>query len=126
MGAEVVPMPKKKIGSQTPTKSVILPYDAKKSLGREAIEIYEKSGRTAYDWQRFLVDAIMARNNDDLWTHMMFGFSVPRQNGKNEVIAIRELWGLINGECILHTAHRTTTRSEERRVGKECRSRWSQ
>ena len=109
MGAEVVPMPKKKIGSQTPTKSVILPYDAKLSLGREAIELYEKSGRTAYDWQRFLVDAIMARNNDDLWTHMMFGFSVPRQNGKNEVIAIRELWGLINGERILHTAHRTTT-----------------
>lgn len=109
MVAEVVPMPKKKIGSQTPSKSVILPYDAKKSLGHEAIEIYEKSGRTAYDWQRFLVDAIMARNNDDLWTHMMFGFSVPRQNGKNEVIAIRELWGLINGERILHTAHRTTT-----------------
>src|SRR5690606_39804912 len=91
MGAEVVPMPKKRIGEQTPSRSFILPYDAKRSLGREAIEIYEKSGRTAFDWQRFLVDAIMARNNDDLWTHMTFGFSVPRQNGKNEVVAIREL-----------------------------------
>src|SRR5690625_5918851 len=40
---------------------------------------------------------------------MNFGFSVPRQNGKNEVIAIRELFGLKNGERILHTAHRTTT-----------------
>jgi phage terminase large subunit-like protein len=109
MGAEVVPMPQKKIGNQTPTKSVILPYDAKKSLGHEAIEIYEKSGRTVFDWQRFLIDAILARNNDGLWTHMMFGFSVPRQNGKNEVVAIRELFGLFKGEKILHTAHRTTT-----------------
>ena len=40
---------------------------------------------------------------------MKFGFSVPRQNGKNEVVAIRELDGLKKGEKILHTAHRTTT-----------------
>lgn len=109
MGAEIVPMPQKRIGSQTPSKSVILPYDAKKSLGHEAIKLYEKSGRTAYEWQRFLVDAILAVNAEGLWTHMTFGFSVPRQNGKNEVLLIRELKGLHDGERILHTAHRTTT-----------------
>lgn len=108
MSAEVIPMkPKKRIGSQEPTRSVILPYEY--SLGNEAIKIYEKSKRKAFDWQRFLVDAILALNDEGLWTHMMFGFSVPRQNGKNEVIAIRELHGLKNGERILHTAHRTTT-----------------
>src|SRR5690625_7843319 len=99
MVAEVIPMKvnQKKIGSQTPTKSLILPYN--KSLGSEAVKIYEKSGRIAFDWQRFLTDAILAVNDDGLWTHMTFGFSVPRQNGKNEVVA----------------------RSEERRVGKEYR-----
>lgn len=109
MVAEVIPVKvnQKKIGSQTPTKSLILPYN--KSLGPEAIKIYEKSGRISFDWQRFLVDAILAVNDDGLWTHMTFGFSVPRQNGKNEVIAIRELRGLHAGERILHTAHRTTT-----------------
>src|SRR5690625_5274108 len=108
MSAEVVPMkPKKRIGSQEPTRSVILPY--KYSLGNEAIKIYEKSKRKAFDWQRFLVDAILALNDEGLWTHMTFGFSVPRQNGKNEVVAIRELYGLEKGERILHTAHRTTT-----------------
>src|SRR5690625_2182200 len=108
MSAEVIPMkPKKRIGSQEPTKSVILPYEY--SLGNEAIKIYEKSKRKAFDWQRFLVDAILALNDEGLWTHMVFGFSVPRQNGKNEVIAIRELHGLKSGERILHTAHRTTT-----------------
>lgn len=100
-------MTKKRIGSQTPSRSLILPY--KTSLGDEAVELYEKSGRTAYDWQRFLSNAILAKNDDGLWTHMQFGYSVPRQNGKNEIIAIRELKGLEDGERILHTAHRTTT-----------------
>ena len=97
----------KRIGNQTPARSLILPY--KKSLGNEAVDIYEKSGRKAFDWQRFLIDAILAQNDDGLWTHMTFGFSVPRQNGKNEVIAKRERYGLEKGERILHTAHRTTT-----------------
>src|SRR5690625_4110808 len=96
-----------KIGEQTPTKSLILPYD--ESFGDEAIELYEKSGRKAFDWQKFIVNAILAKNNQGLWTHMNFGYSVPRQNGKNEIIAIRELHGLEEGEKILHTAHRTTT-----------------
>lgn len=100
-------MTKKRIGSQTPSRSLILPY--KKSLGDEAVELYEKSGRTAFDWQRFIVNAILAKNDDGLWTHMQFGYAVPRQNGKNEVVAIRELKGLKDGERILHTAHRTTT-----------------
>lgn len=97
----------KRIGSQTPTKSKILDY--KGSPADEAIELYQKSKRTAYEWQGNLLNAILATNDEDLWVHMKFGFSVPRQNGKNEVVAMRELIGLEKGEKILHTAHRTTT-----------------
>jgi phage terminase large subunit-like protein len=96
-----------RIGRQTPTTSVVLPYD--QTLGEEAIELYEKTGRTAQDWQKLLIYDIMGRRPDNLWTHSKFGYAVPRRNGKNEVVAIRELWGLANGENILHTAHRTTT-----------------
>lgn len=96
-----------RIGEQTPTKSVILPYD--ESMGDQAVEYYERSGREAFDWQKFMINAIMARNSDGLWTHMNFGYAVPRQNGKNEIIAIRELYGLEEGERVLHTAHRTNT-----------------
>lgn len=94
-------------GSQTPSRSVILPYAS--SLGDEAAGIYEESGRTPQQWQALLLDSIMARTPDNLWTHAKFGYAVPRRNGKNEVVAMRELWGLQNGERILHTAHRTTT-----------------
>lgn len=97
----------KRIGSQTPTKSVILPYN--KTASDEAINLYEKSQRKAYEWQKYILDAILSINDDDLWVHMKFGFSVPRQNGKNEVVAMRELYGLFEGERIIHTAHRTNT-----------------
>ena len=97
----------KRIGRQTPTKSNILPF--KKTLSNEAIKLYQVSKRTAYKWQKYILDAILAVNNEGLWTHVKFGLSVPRQNGKNEVVAIREFIGLIRGERILHTAHRTTT-----------------
>lgn len=94
-------------GRQTPTSSLVLPYE--QTLGNEAIDLYEKTGRTAQEWQRLLVYDIMARNAENLWTHSRFGYAVPRQNGKNEIISIREMWGLMNGERILHTAHRTAT-----------------
>lgn len=96
-----------RLGSQEPTKSRIIPFITTEA--EESIQIYKKSGRDAYDWQVGLLQAILAKNKSGLWTHMKFGYSVPRQNGKNEVVAIRELYGLHKGEKILHTAHRTTT-----------------
>ena len=99
----------KRIGRQTPTKSVILPYE--KTYGQNAIDIYEKSKRAAQEWQKLLIYDMLAYNDDNLWVHTKFGYSVPRRNGKNEVVTIREIYGLINGEQIIHTAHRTPTSS---------------
>ncbi len=96
-------------GRQTPTKSIVLPYTETK--GQEAIELYNSSGRTAQEWQELLIYDILAVNKDGLWVHTKFGEEIPRRNGKNEVVVIREMWGLLNGEHILHTAHRTTTSS---------------
>lgn len=94
-------------GCQTPTQSVVLPYY--ESYGEEAIELYQETGRTAQEWQQLLMNDILAVNDEGLWVHTKFGYSVPRRNGKNEIVAIRELQGLTKGEHILHTAHRTTT-----------------
>jgi phage terminase large subunit-like protein len=94
-------------GRQTPTQSVVLPYS--NTMGAEAAALYEKTGRAIQDWQKLLVYDLLAENNDGLWTHTKFGYSIPRRNGKNEVVAIWEMYGLLNGERILHTAHRTTT-----------------
>jgi phage terminase large subunit-like protein len=99
----------RKQGCQTPTNAVVLPY--KKSYGKKAVDLYNATGRKALKWQVKLIRDILAINNDGLWVHVKVGYSVPRRNGKNEVVAMRELYGIMNGEKILHTAHRTTTSS---------------
>lgn len=101
-------MSEKKLGRQTPTTSFVLPY--KTTKGAEAIELYNKTRRTAQPWQELLIYDILAYNDEDLWVHTKYGYAVPRRNGKNEIVAIRELYGLVGlGEKIIHTAHRTTT-----------------
>ena len=100
-------MAKARIGQQTPTYGVTLPY--RKSYGKEAVALYESSKRKARPWQASLLKDIMAVTTGGLWKHTKWGLAVPRQNGKNEVIVMRELWGLQHGEHIIHTAHRTDT-----------------
>lgn len=96
-----------KLGNQNPTQSVILPYSNSKYL--EAVEIYEKSGLKCYEWQLNLLEPMMAVEDDGLWTHQKFGFSIPRRNGKTEIVYMAEMWGLEEGLNILHTAHRIST-----------------
>lgn len=96
-----------RVGRQSPTVSVILPYKATK--GPEAIELYNKSPNVALDWQVSLTYDIMAVDDDGLWVHQKFGYSVSRRNGKSEMALARCVYGLKNGERILYTAHRAST-----------------
>ena len=98
---------KARLGNQFPTQSVILPYD--KSLYQEAVDFYHKTKCKCYEWQLNMLKAIMAVEDDGLWVHQKFGYSIPRRNGKTEVVYIFELWALENGLSALHTAHRIST-----------------
>lgn len=100
-------MAKKKIGNQNPTTFITI--STKNSDYKEAIKLYEESGRKCAKWQENLLKPLLSKTKQGLWTHTKFGYAVPRRNGKNEVVSIRELYGLMNGEMILHTAHRTKT-----------------
>ena len=108
-----------RVGRQSPTVSVILPYNETK--GPEAIELYNKSEKDALEWQAALTYDIMAVDDDGLWVHQKFGYSVPRRNGKSEMALARCIWGLKHGERILYTAHRaSTSHSIWDRLGKLC------
>lgn len=100
-------MARNRIGNQTPTQATFI--SNRNSKYKDAVELYEKSGRKAQKWQINLLKPLMAQTSKGLWVHTKFGYSLPRRNGKNEVVAMRELYGLEKGEQILHTAHRTTT-----------------
>ena len=97
----------KRIGRQEPTKHCVLPYS--QTGGKDAIDLYELTGRTALEWQKILTSDILARNEDGQWTHTRYGYSVPRQNGKGEILAIRELYALASSERVIHTAHLVQT-----------------
>ena len=98
----------KRYGRQTPTMAAVLPYET--SLGGAAVSLYERSGFEALPWEKLIVEDMMAKDADGLWTHSRFCFSVPRQNGKNECVTIREMYGIVElKERILHTAQLATT-----------------
>ena len=94
-------------GRESPTVSVVLPYQ--KTTAEEAVELYNKTERSVLPWQESLLYDIMATDDSGLWKHQKFGVSVPRRNGKSELVLARCLWGLMSNEKILYTAHRTST-----------------
>lgn len=96
-----------RIGSQMPTQSAIIPYTETK--GKEAAKLYSLTGRELMEWQQDILKNMMAVTDEGLWTHIKFGYAVSRRNGKTESVYAREMWGLLHGEKILHTAHRTDT-----------------
>ena len=100
-------MSEKRIGRQTPTTSLVLPYS--QSRGKEAVDIYNKTGRTAREWQELLIYDILATDEEGMWVHSLFGYSVPRRNGKTEDVIMRILFGMLNGEKVLYTAHMIST-----------------
>ena len=78
--------------------------------GGEACELASAYGLSPDPWQSDLLDVWLGRNATDKFVASKAGLSVPRQNGKNGVLEMRELYGLcIIGESILHTAHEVKT-----------------
>lgn len=84
----------------------------------EAIELADAYG-VADGWpldesQRFTLRAAMGERADGKWAAATVADFEPRQNGKNDAIAARELWGLIVGgeRLIIHTAHEFPTANE--------------
>ncbi len=94
-------------GKQTPTICIRLPYT--ESLGTEAVDLYNQSDRTAQDWQALMLEDIMAVNDSGLWIHMKYGWSIPRRNGKSEILIMRSIWDLLHERRCLYTSHREST-----------------
>ncbi|MBQ4599144.1 MAG: terminase [Clostridia bacterium] len=103
-------MCEKRIGRQTPTVSRVLPY--KETFGLQATLLYDQSRRKSMEWQELMMCDIMAVDENGLWTHMKFGWSIPRRNGKSELLIMRADWGLTHSERVLYTAHLTSTSSD--------------
>lgn len=82
----------------------------KKTRGDIAVRLYKSTGQKLLTWQQRQIKAIEATNSKGLWKYSTYCIALSRRNGKGEVLAARELDGLLKlGEKICYTAHRTTT-----------------
>lgn len=76
----------------------------------DAIELSSRYGLAPDDWQEDVLEDWLGRQSSGRWAAATCGLAVPRQNGKNGVIEMRELFGMVLlGEKFLHTAHEVKT-----------------
>lgn len=91
-------------GSQKPTKCVQPAYS--RTEGKDAGFLAESYGMKPDKWQQDILNAWLAFDEYGLFASSICGLSVPRQNGKNGLLEMRELYGLlVRGETIIHSSH---------------------
>jgi hypothetical protein len=102
----------KLLGSQQPRISHV--PDFYDTAGDEAVQVYELAGGALDPWQEQTLRDAMGERRDGRWAAFEVGLVVARQNGKDEILAGRELWGLfVGGErLIIHSAHKFDTAME--------------
>lgn len=66
-------------------------------------------GMTPDPWEQNVLNDWMGIDENGIYTSLSCGLSVPRQNGKNAIVEMREVYGVLVKEHILHTAHRVDT-----------------
>lgn len=97
-----------KIGNQKPQIQHNPTYEY--TDGKDAGEFAADFNMVPDPWQQDILNLWLGRNKQDKFTATTCGLSVPRQNGKNAILEMRELYGLcVLGENILHTAHAVKT-----------------
>ncbi|WCO67885.1 hypothetical protein PO878_03995 [Iamia majanohamensis] len=82
------------------------------SAGRDALDLGEAAGVFLDDWQQDVVEGLLAEDEHGKWAATEAGIICTRQNGKDEILLVRELFGLyLDKGCRLltHTAHRFDT-----------------
>jgi len=89
----------------------VAPKGRSRDDGDDAAFLSAAYGLAPDDWQRLVLDDWLARSaRGGKYASLTCGLAVPRQNGKNAVIEMRELFGMVQlGEKFLHTAHEVKT-----------------
>lgn len=96
-----------RIDNQNPSFTNV---DYQTTRGNVAIKLYKSTGQQLLTWQQRQIKAIEATDKNGLWKYSTYCIGLSRRNGKGEVLAAREMDGLLSfNEKICYTAHRTTT-----------------
>lgn len=87
---------------------------SRRSVADDALSLAESAGVYLDPWQELVIRGAMGERRDGAWTAFEVGVNCPRQNGKNEILLVRELAGLflLDERLIIHSAHQFDTSLE--------------
>jgi hypothetical protein len=105
-----------RLGVQRP-RVLLKPAGIVSSAGPEAVELAAACGVIADDCQAFDLGVAMGERDDGTWAASEVAIIASRQNGKNGIIEMLELFGLVVlNQWIIHTSHlfKTTRESCDR------------
>lgn len=78
---------------QTPRIDIYIPGDTSKA--ELLFELLDEYGTKLWEWQRLVLRRWLAEDENGNFVNQTCGLSVPRQNGKTEIIVARIIYGII-------------------------------
>lgn len=98
------------LGRQEPRVQLEPKRSARFDDGGDACFLASKYGLTPDPWQEVVIASWLGRTPDDRQAAGRCGLAVPRQNGKNGILEVVELFKIVVlGRKVLHTAHEVKT-----------------
>lgn len=96
------------IANQTPRIDIYQPGDTEKA--QLLFQLLDEYGTKLLPWQRLVLERWLAEDKEGKFVNLKCGLSVPRQNGKTEIIVARIIYGIIFRKAIgLFTAQQQHT-----------------
>lgn len=97
-----------RVGDQTPRIDIYQPGDTEKA--ELLFQLLDEYGTKLLPWQRLVLKRWLAEDEDGHFVNLKCGLSVPRQNGKTEIMVARIIYGIIFRKAIgLFTAQQQKT-----------------
>ena len=99
---------------EAPPRVLVKPRGARANSWQDVSDLSASLGVPLDDWQDLILEAAMGERADRTWAAKRVGISVPRQNGKSQLLVARALAGaLLFGEKkIVISAHQQDTARE--------------
>ena len=84
-----------RIDNQNPSFTNVNLTKSTKTLGTKAVKLYSSTGQALLVWQQRQIKAIMSVTSTGEWKYSKYCIGLSRRNGKGEVLAAREMYGLV-------------------------------
>lgn len=99
---------------EAPPRVLVEPKGAKANSWEDVADLSAQAGIVLDEWQELILKAAMGERRDNTWAAKRVGVTVPRQNGKSQLLVARALAGavLFGEKKIVISAHQQDTARE--------------